>query len=186
MLTRPAFLGSAALLAIAPTAFADALPDSDLASARVLVAVELLLQDFYGRALAARRLGPEGRDGLLRGRSNEAEHLAAVSQILSGAGQIPASSGDIAFAYPDHAFDSAGSIARLGARLEQLAMGAYLGAVADVRSVALKQPLARIAACEAQHLGFFRGISTGHELAQSFPEPLTIEAVSNALDRYTS
>jgi hypothetical protein len=186
MLTRSGFLASAAVLAVAPTALADALPDSDLASARVLAALELLLQDFYGRALAARKLGTAGRDGLLRGRFNEAEHLAAVSQILTGAGQTPASAGDIDFAYPGHAYDSVASIARLGATLEQLALGAYLGAVADVKSVALKQPLARIAACEAQHLGFFRGIATGHQLAQSFPEPLTIDAVSNALDRYTS
>ncbi|MBA3844498.1 MAG: ferritin-like domain-containing protein [Actinobacteria bacterium] len=185
-LSRSGFLASAAALALAPSALADPLADADLAGARVLVTVELLLQDFYGRALAAKRLGPEGRDGLLRGRSNETEHLAAVSQILVGAGQVPATADDIDFAYPDHAYDSVASIAQLGAALEQLALGAYLGAVADVKSVALKQPLARIAACEAQHLGFFRGIATGHELAQSFPDPLTVDAVSNALDRYTS
>jgi len=186
MLTRSGFLASAATLAVAPAALADPLPDSDLASARVLVALELLLQDFYGRALRARQLGPAGRDGLLRGRFNETEHLAAVSQILVGAGQVPATADDIDFAYPDHAYDSVASIAQLGATLEQLALGAYLGAIADVKAVALKQPLARIGACEAQHLGFLRGIATGHELAQSFPEPLTIDAVSNALDRYTS
>ncbi len=179
-------MAGAAALAVAPRALADSSADLDLANARVLVALELLLADFYARALAARRFGAAGRDALLRAGVNEREHLAAVGGILTGAGQVPAAAGDIDFAYPRGSFDSKGAIARVGERLESLALGAYLGAVAAVSAPALRQPLARIAASEAQHLAVFRAEATGHALAQSFPDPLTIDQVSNALDLHTS
>jgi hypothetical protein len=172
-------------LAVAPTALADPLADSDLANARLLVAVELLLADFYERALRTKQFGAQAGDALLRGQMNEQEHLAAVSGIVSGAGQTPAGRGDIDFSYPAGAFASRGAIARLGETLEHLSLAAYLGAVDSMRSAALKQPLARIAACEAQHLSVFRREATGHALAQSFPDVMTIDEASNALDAYT-
>ena len=184
-MNRSGFLVAAAALAVAPSALADGLPDSDLAHARLLVAVELLLLDFYGRAVAAKRFRAPGLDVLRRAQANEAEHLTAVSGILTGAGQVPATADDIDFAYPARTFASAEGIARVGQKLEQLALGAYLGAVDGVRATALKQPLARIAACEAQHLAAFRGEATGHELGQSFPPALTIDEASDALDAYT-
>ena len=41
------------------SAAADTIPDSDLAYARLLVGAELLALDFYARAIASRRLGPD-------------------------------------------------------------------------------------------------------------------------------
>ncbi len=185
-LTRTGFLAAAVALAAAPSALADAPDDRDLAYARLLVALELLLIDFYDRALEARHDGAAGRDALRRARSNEHEHLASVTGILRGAGQVTTEAGDIDFRYPAKAFDSRGSIARLAVELETLAVGAYLGAVPAVRSQALTGPLARIGANEAQHLAVFTGEATGHPLGQSFPPPLPIAEISNALDRYTS
>ncbi len=185
-LTRTGLLGSALALALAPAALADAPSDADLANARLLVALELLLADFYGRALQADRLGPPGRDALRRAAFNENEHLAAVSGILTGAGQTPAAAGDIDFSYPAGTFRSRGGIARTGATLERLAVGAYLGAVRSAKSVALAMPLAQIAAVEARHLTVFEGESTGHALDNSFGDALSIDDASAALAAYTS
>ncbi len=185
-LTRSAFLATAALAVAAPAALAEAPADIDLANARLLVALELLLLDFYGRALAAHRFGPAGRDAFARARFNEGEHLAAVSQILTGAGQTPLTAADIDFSYPRRSFESRGATARLGLALEQLALGAYLGAVGSTVSPALKLPLAQIAACEAQHLSVFEDEATGHALTNSFGDPLSIQQASDALSRYTS
>lgn len=185
-LTRTAFLGSALGLALAPIALANAPADSDLANARLLVALELLLVDFYGRALAADRLGPAGREALRRAKFNETEHLAAVSGILTGAGQTPAAAGDIDFSYPAKAFASRGGIAKTAAALERLAVGAYLGAVQSATSAALTLPLAQIAAVEARHLTVFEAESTGHALGNSFGDALSIDDASSALGAYTS
>jgi hypothetical protein len=185
-LSRTGFLAAAAALALAPSALADPPADADLAQARLLVAVELLLADFYARALKARRFGAPGDDALQRALFNETEHLAAVSGILTGAGQTAATAGDIDFSYPAKAFTSRGTIAQLALELERLALGAYLGAVAAVEASSLRLPLAQIAACEAQHVSVFAAEATGHALGGSFGEALSIDQASDALGRYTS
>ena len=184
-ITRTGFLGSALALALAPGALADAPADSDLANARLLVALELLLADYYRRALKADRLGLPGRDALRRAQFNETEHLAAVSGILTGAGQTPATAADIDFSYPGKTFGSRGAIAKTAATLERLAVGAYLGAVQSTKAATLTLPLARIAAVEARHLTVFQAESTGHPLDNSFGDALTIDAASAALAAYT-
>jgi hypothetical protein len=65
-------------------------------------------------------------------------------------------------------------------------LGAYLGAVGALQTNALKQPLARIAASEGEHLGGLTQLAGAHAFELSFPEALTIEEASNALDAYTS
>jgi hypothetical protein len=185
-LSRTSFLAAAAALVVAPSALGDPPSDADLAQARLLVAVELLLADFHARALKAQRFGAPGDDALRRALFNETEHLAAVSAILTGAGQPAATAGDIDFSYPAKAFTSRGTIARLALELERLALGAYLGAIAAVQAASLKLPLAQIAACEAQHVSVFAAEATGHGLGSSFGEALSIDEASNALGRYTS
>ena len=180
------FLGLAAAAAVAPSAALAAAPsDADLANARLLVVVELLLLDFYARAAKAGRFGVRGRDALARARFNEQEHLASVSLVLTNAGQTPATADDIDFTYPKDAFASLGKTAAVGRDLERLAAGAYLGAVDSAVDRTLALPLARIAASEAQHLAVFQQEATGHALGPSFPEALTIQAASDALAGYT-
>jgi Ferritin-like domain len=189
-LSRGAFLRSGAALALAgsfaPVAAADALPDEDLAWARLLLAAELLAIDFYTRALAAKRFSRAAEATLRRALFNEREHYRAVAQILSGAGQTVTTAGDIDFSYARGAFASPGAIARTGVALERLLLGAYLGAVGSYRTAALKQPAALIAANEAQHLSVFAAERDNRPLGVSFPAPLTVDEASNALDAYTS
>ena len=169
-MSRSSFLAAAALGVVAPAALADAPADSDLASTRLLVAVELLLLDFYGRAKL-----PLAK----RAAFNEQEHLAAVSQILTDAGQTPLTAGDIDFSYPGGAFGSPGKTAELGWSLERLALGSYLGAVDSSVSLVYRNVFARISANEAQHLEALR------PFANSFADVLTIEQASDALSEYT-
>lgn len=171
LLTRGALLrlGAGAALGVSVP------PDSDLAWARVLVAAELLADDFYSHALDARAPGP-----LHEARANERAHYAGLAALMNEAGQPPAQAGDIDFSYPQGAFSSASSIRKLGAALETLQLGAYLGAADGLVSEPLRGIVARIAANEAQHLTMFEGFHS------SFPVALTIQQASDALSRYTS
>ena len=165
-LTRAGFVGAAAATAAFPRlALADAPADLDLANARLLVAIELLLADFYGRAKKS--------DLVARALFNEQEHYSAVAQILSGAGQTPATAADIDFSYPKKTFEE------LAVALETLALGAYLGAVASTQSATFRNVFARIGASEAEHLSAFR------PFRNSFPDVLAIEQASDALSEYT-
>jgi hypothetical protein len=167
-------------------ASADVISDADLAYARLLVGAELLAADFYAQAIAAKQFDGPGLRYLKRALFNEQEHYASVAQILTGAGQAPAVAADIDFAYPKGSFASKGSIATLGATLETVFLGAYLGAVGDLASSALKQPVARIAASEAQHLSVLNELLGRDPVGNSFPSPLSIDEASDALDTYTS
>jgi hypothetical protein len=167
-------------------AAADTVPDSDLAYARLLVGAELLGLDFYTRAIASKRFSGDPLGSLKRARLNEREHYNRVSEILSGAGQTPAVASDFDFSYPKGAFASKSSIAKLGVRLEAAFMGAYLGAVEGLQTNSLKQPVAQIAANEAEHLSVFMRLSGRSPIGIALPRPLTIDEASNALDVFTS
>jgi Ferritin-like domain len=123
---------------------------------------------------------------LKRALFNEQEHYQALAEILSGAGQTPATAGDFDFAYPKGSFGSKLAIAKLGIALETTFLGAYLGAVDALLTNGLKQPVARIAASEAEHLSVFTRLSGGDPVGISFPAALTIDEASNALDAYSS
>ena len=168
------------------SAAAAPLPTGDLAYARLLVGVELLASDFYSQATAAANSSSTVAWYLKRASLNEQEHYQSVAGILSGAGQAPAVAGDIDFSYPAGTFNSQGSIAKLALQLEDLSLGAYLGAIAGMQTVALTAGLARIAACEAQHSSYFTTLLGGKSFKNSFPPALTIDQVSNALDTFTA
>jgi hypothetical protein len=178
--------GSLAGSLVDSAAAADTVPDSDLAYARLLVGAELLALDFYARAIASKRLRGDALGSLKRARLNEREHYNKMSEILSGAGQTPAVASDFDFSYPRGAFASKSSIAKLGVRLEATFMGAYLGAVEGLQTNALRQPVAQIAANEAEHLSVFMRLSGRSPIGIALPRPLTIDEASNALDVFTS
>jgi hypothetical protein len=170
----------------AGSAAADTIPDSDLAYARLLVGAELLAADFYTRAIASKQFSRMTVNDLRRALFNEHEHYQSVSGILTGAGQVPATAADFDFSYPKSSFQSAASIAKLGVVLETSFLGAYLGAVDGLQTAALKQPIARIAASEAEHLSALTRLSGAEPIGVSFPEALTIDEASNAMDAYAS
>jgi hypothetical protein len=171
--------------ALARTASA-ALSDNDLAYARLLVGAELLAMDFYKRVLDAGKLGHVATKYAGRALADESAHYDSVAGILTGAGQVAATSDDIDFAYPTTAFATTGSIARLGRELEIVFVGAYLGAVGGFQAQPLVQPLARIAASEAQHLSIWGLALGGHPSSVAFPAPLTIDQASDAMDAFTA
>lgn len=179
-------VGGSALGLLAAPAAAAPLPASDLAYARLLVGAELLASDFYTQAIAAANTGPTIMKYLKLAYANEQEHYQSVAAILSGAGQTPAVSGDIDFSYPDGTFASPKSIVAFAQQLELTLLGAYLGAVGGIQTNELRTGIARIAACEAQHLSYFSTARGGKPFSLSFPNPLTIDEASNAIDNYTA
>jgi ferritin-like protein len=183
--------GAAVLLAgpaltLVPGALGGTPSENDLAYARLFVACELLACDFYRRALGSRQFGPAVVRELRRSLYAERRHLRAVGAILLAAGQIPAKPGDIDFVYPRRAFASRRSTAAVGARLESLFLGAYLGAVTGFDAGELKTLAARAAASEAQHLGVLAAEAGGESVGAAFPRPLTIDRASDELDEFTA
>jgi len=177
--------GGATPLLFAPAARA-AVPDADLASLRLLVATELLTADFVASALAANRLGKRAAALLRQVRADDAAHYAGLARLTQSAGQTPATADDIDFAYPAGSFASQASILALAWRLETLAAGAYLGALAQLQTPELRLAFAQIAANEAQHVGALATHLGKPAIGHAFAPALAVADVSAHLDRYES
>jgi hypothetical protein len=193
LLKRGAFGGGALLVSasgvsvFAGVASADTIPDADLAYLRLLIAAELLAVDFQTHALASHKLRHNGPFAVFRRmRSDENAHYAHLADLMNAAGQTPATAADIDFTYPKGSFRSQASIVKLGGRLEHLMVGAYVGAVENVETPALRLPIGQIAANEAQHTAALAALSGREVIGKAFAPALQIGAVSDALDEFES
>jgi hypothetical protein len=180
-------VSASGLSAFAGTAAADAPPAADLAYLRLLIATELLGVDFQRHALASRKLHTKGAAALIRKlRADENAHYAKLAAVLTAAGQTPATSADIDFAYPKGSFRSESAILKLAGKLERLMVGAYLGAAENLETPELRLPIGQIAANEAQHVGALEALEGRSVIGKPFAPALQMGAVSDALDEYES
>jgi hypothetical protein len=178
--------GGAAATAARAAAAADAPPDADLAYLRLLIGAELLAIDFQSRALAAKRRLGTLAPTIGRSLADEKAHYATLARLLSSAGQVAATSGDVDFTYPRGTFASRTSIAQLGWRIESLLLGAYLGAIGTVQTADLRLPIGQIAANEAQHLSALAPAAGKLRIGRAFPPALSMSAASARLDGFES
>lgn len=172
--------------ALAGRADAATPSDNDLAYLRLLLAGELLEADFQVKALATRKLTSRARSTFRKMAADEKAHYTQLAQLVTTAGQTPATAGDIDFSYPRGSFASQSAILRMGAEIEKLVLGSYLGAVENVESAELRLPMGRISANEAQHVGSLAALRGGSVIGRAFAASLQIDAASAALDRFES
>jgi rubrerythrin len=171
---------------LARAAHAATLPDADLSYLRLLIAAELLAADFQAHALARGKLDRRASSLVRQMAADEKAHYAALANLMLAAGQTPATPDDIDFSYPKGTFASARAIVKRAMTLEQLLLGAYLGAVENVQTPQLRLPLGQIAANEAQHAGALAALAGRPVIGPAFAPSLQIAAVSDALDAYES
>ena len=152
----------------------------------MLVGVELLMVDFYTDAVASQHLRGAALADAELALVNEGEHYNYVAAIAAATGVAALTAADINFTYPSGAFFTAKSVTKLAITLEQLALGAYLGAAGSIANPVVAAAVAQITANEAQHLAAFSLHAEQAAYHDAFPEPMTIEEASDALDAYTS
>jgi rubrerythrin len=145
---RAATAGAVFAVAAAPGA-AAASGDAELLAG--LLRTERRLAAFYDAALRQGRLPAATARHL---RDQEREHAAGLEKALRSVGGRPPSD-----RLPAPLIPSQGELARLALRLEADAIRAYVGAIANLRSVGLRQPLGSIAASEGQHEVVLREIA---------------------------
>jgi rubrerythrin len=180
-------VSSSGLSSFAGVASAATLPDADLAYLRLLIAAELLALDFQTHALGSGKLRRHGASAVMRRmRADENAHYKQLASLMMAAGQTPTTAGDIDFSYPKGSFRSQASIVRLAGRLEHLMVGAYVGAIGSVETPELRLPIGQIAANEAQHASALAALTSRPAIGKPFALPLSMAAVSDALDAFES
>jgi hypothetical protein len=179
-------LSGSAIGALAARAEAATVPDGDLAYLRLLVGAELLEADFEAQALGSGKLSKSSTVVFKKMAADEKAHYAGLAQLVTAAGQVPATADDIDFSYPKGSFATESSILKLAAQLEGVVLGAYLGAVENLQTPALRLTVGQIAANEAQHVGALAAIGGRPVIGHAFAPSLQIDAVTTALDVFES
>jgi hypothetical protein len=176
--------GAVAGGAFAARSAAGPIADLDFALARLTVAAELLGIEFYTQAIGSKKFEGAELNYLKKAQFNEQEHLVAMSEILTGAGQTASTADDFTFTFPKGTFASSASIAKFGEALETVFVQAYLGAVSQFTALDLKVTAARIAANEAQHQSVFADLASGRPVGVSFPVASDYATISDAVGAY--
>lgn len=161
-------------------------PDNDLAYLRLLIGVELVAADFQDQASQSGKLSGAAAAAIKKMQADEKAHYAGLAQLVTAAGQIPATADDIDFEYPKGAFASQKTVLQLAWAIERLSVGAYMGAIESVQTAALRLPIGQIGANEAQHVSALAPMLGRPVIGRAFAPSLSIDDVSTALDGYES
>ena len=176
-MTRHAFLISAAMsvgAAAGPgarVAFAQTGGgDSDILN--FALTLELLESRFYERGLdLVEDLRDEERTVLAELRDNESEHVRILSRLIRGLGATPVAEPQFDFG---DAFSSRSRFLEVAQQLEELGVGAYLGAATRIADRGVLAAVGAVAQIEARHAAVVRLLRE---------EPFAPAALDRPLDR---
>jgi Ferritin-like domain len=162
---------------------ASAATDDDLAFANFGVSSELLLKQFYEKALAAGQFPGHRANVLRRGRLAATNHAKALSKLLVSFGDAPPLEEDFEFAWPRRAYAEPARTVRTGQVILEALLGAYQTAAASSSVVDYRILYASLAASVSEQAGALSALSAPVG-AKSFPAAIDVETASARLEAY--
>ena len=162
---------------------AIAATDDELAYANFGSSVELLLKDFYTRAVDAKIASGSGANVLKKGRTAAAQHAKALSELLVAAGDVAPVEEDFAFEWPARTFRTTQSIVTTGTGVLRALLGAYQGASASVTEPSYRVLYASLAASLGQQVSAMASLAP-RVAVEPFPVAMDLEAATAALEPY--
>ena len=159
---------------------AAAATEDDLAFANFGASTELLLKDFYAKALESKLLAGSKAAALRRGRGSAGQHAKALSDLLTNAGEVAPLAEDFEFEWPATTFKSEKAIVETGRGVLRPLLGAYQTAAATASEQSYRVLYASLAASVSQQLVALAGVAA----AEPFPIAMDLEAASDALEAY--
>jgi hypothetical protein len=159
---------------------------SDLEIANFALGLERLEAAFYSQALSAHttRAYLTGRfpDVAREIAANENAHVQALEQAITAAGGTPV--GPATYRFPANVFISPVAFAWFGYTLEEIGIGAYLGAVGQINSDVLRRAAASIYGAETRHAAILRTLGGFTFSPRYFESPLTVPQVQGLIAPY--
>ena len=172
--------------AVAPAAAPPAVAASDLEIAGFALGLERLESAFYSQVVSAHetraflttRLIEVAREIA----ANEASHVQALETLISGAGgTLPAA---INYRFPANVFISPVAFTWFGHTLEDIGIGAYLGAVGAIKSGDIRRAAASIYGSETRHASILRLLGGFPFAPRYFESPLSVAQVQGLIAPY--
>lgn len=161
-------------------------PSGDLDIVRFALTMERLEAAFYAQIVAAHQskayLTARQFELTQQIAGAEAAHVQALEAVLTGAGEAVPTTPN--FQFPSGVFLSPVTYAWFGYTLEEIGIGAYLGAVGSIQSDDIRKAAASIYGTEAQHAAILRSLA-GFDFAPRYYEsPLTVDQVTQLITPY--
>ena len=161
-------------------------PTGDLDIVRFALTMERLEAAFYAQVLAAHQgrayLPTHVLEATQEIAAAEISHVAALEAVLFGAEQ--ASPTAVTYQFPEQVFVSPVTFAWFAYTLEEVGIGAYLGAVGSIQSDAIRNAAASIYGAEAQHAALLRNFAGFDTAPRYFEAPLSVEQVTQLISPY--
>jgi hypothetical protein len=174
-------LGAGAVTLGAPwLATARAATEDDLAFANFGASTELLVKDFYAKAIEAQVGSGQTTTALKKGRSAAGWHAKAQSDLLTSAGDVPPLPEDFEFEWPVRTFQTKTAIVATGLAVLRPLRGVYQTAAATASEPTYRVLYASLAASVSQQIVALGGASA----TEPFPVALDVETASDAIERY--
>jgi hypothetical protein len=159
---------------------AAAATEDDLAFANFGASTELLVRDFYANALESKLVTGSRTAALRRGRAAAERHATALSDLLTGAGDVAPLPEDFEFAWPANTFRTEKAMVETGRGVLRALLGVYQTAAATASEPTYRVLFASLAASVSQ-----QGVAlAGASATEPFPVAMELEAASHALERY--
>lgn len=160
--------------------------NSDLDILNFALGLEYLENNFYARAAQAHAQhaylhAPLGAI-VTTIRDDEAAHVQALSAAITKAGGTPASPGD--YSFPVDVFESPIAFTRFAAVLEEIGIGAYLGAIGNIRDGELRKAAASIYGVESRHAALMRLLGGEQFSPRYYEGALTMAQVNSLVAPY--
>jgi rubrerythrin len=160
----------------------------DLDILNFALGLELLEQDFYSRVVTANEAQKylHGRFAEVVPviRDNETAHVQAITALITQLGGTPAAAPVTNF--PTDVFISPVSFARFAYTLEEIGVGAYLGAISKIRSGDVRRAAASIYGSETRHAALLRHLGGFQFSPRYYEGPLTVEEVTRLIAPFVS
>ncbi|HEX9997927.1 MAG TPA: ferritin-like domain-containing protein [Abditibacterium sp.] len=169
-----------------PTPQAPQVSASDLEIANFALGLERLEAAFYAQIQGAQQarayLNPRLLQTTQEIGANEIAHIEALQNAIIAAGGTPV--GAVNYKFPANVFISPVAFTWFGYTLEEIGIGAYLGAIGQIKNAGLRRAAASIYGSETRHAGLLRSLGGWNFAPRYFESPLSVAQVRELIAPY--
>ncbi len=180
----PATAEAETMEAPAPTPFSE----TDLEILNFALGLERLEAAFYAQIQGAQQarafLNPRMLEAAREIGANEIAHVQALETAIIDGGGTPAAAAT--YRFPSNVFISPVAFTWFAHTLEEIGIGAYLGAIGQIESNALRRAAASIYGSETRHAALLRSLGGFTIAPRYFESPLTVEQVQGLVAPYVA
>jgi hypothetical protein len=172
--------------ATTPTPAPPSVSPADIEIANFALTLERLEAAYYAQIQGAHQerayLSPRLLETAVAIGANELAHVQILEQAIIAAGGTPVPAA--VYRFPNNVFISKVAYPWFGFTLEEIGIGAYLGAIGQIQNADLRRAAASIYGSEVRHAAVLRSLGGFTIAPRYFETPLTMAQVQELISPY--